>query len=214
MAIELTQVLACGKSREDDFLARVQLFKLVTIGTVVVACSGDDDLSDLRQAVGGLDEVFQAFLGREAPHGKQITAWCDAVLVKKHCGLAAGDCIDAVGDENALVGGTAFFHLILVDEDDAVAEAERQFLALAQQPAGRGAPLVVLVVGAVVGQYHGQSRQTQQRCKHAWSDVVDVHQVGTMKKNVHHAQQRVPHGLKALDAGRGKVNVFDIWKGL
>ena len=85
---------------------------------------------------------------------------------------------------------------------------------MTQQPAGGSAPLVVLIVGAVVGQHHGQAHEANERRKHAWPDVVDVHHVGTMKKDVQDTQQGVPHGLKALDAGRGQVNVFDIGKGL
>ena len=55
----------------------------MAIGAVVVAGPGDDHLGDLRQAVGSLDEIFQAFLGCETPHSKQVFTQTDAVLVKK-----------------------------------------------------------------------------------------------------------------------------------
>ena len=176
----------------------------------MVAGARDDDLLDLWHAVGCLDKVFQSLLGREASHGEQVFTLMDAVLVKERCRVAAGHGVDAVRDKDALAEGSALFHLILVDKDDAVAAVERDFLALSQQPARGGVPLAVLVVGAVVGQHHGQTHQAHQRGEHARPNVVDVHHVGAVEHDVHHAQEGVPHGLKALDAGRGQVDVLDV----
>jgi len=66
----------------------------------------------------------------------------------------------------------------------------------------------------VVGQYHGQAHEANERGEHAGPDIVDVHHVGAVKQDMKYSQQRVPHGFKTLDAGRGQVNVFDIGKGL
>ena len=103
-------------------------------------------------------------------------------------------------DKDALVEGAAFFHLILIDKNDAVAEAQREFLALAQQPAGRSTPLGVFIVRTVVGQHHRKAHQPQQRGKHTRADIVDVHHIRAVEQDVQHTQQGVPHGLKALDA--------------
>ena len=132
------------------------------------------------------------------------------MLLKKSSGIAACHGVDAVGDENAFIHSATLLHLVTVDKDDAVATVERNPLALAQQPTGGRIPLAVLIVGAVVGQHHGQSHQAHQRSKHAGTDVVDMDHVGTVKEDVQHAQQGVPHRFKALDAGRGQVNVLDV----
>ena len=72
----------------------------------------------------------------------------------------------------------------------------------------------MLIVGAVVSQHHGQAHEANERRKHARPDVVDVHHVGAMAEDVPDTQQGVPHGLKALDAGRGQVNILNVGKQL
>ena len=90
----------------------------------MVAGTGDDHLGHLWQAVGCLNQVFQAFLGCEASHGEQVFPRFDAVFIEKRKFRAAGHGVDAVGDEDALAKDSAFLHLVLVDKDDTVAEPE------------------------------------------------------------------------------------------
>lgn len=58
----------------------------------------------------------------------------------------------------------------------------------------------------MVCEHHLESHKTEQRCEHSRTDIMDIHHIDAVEKQVHAAEHGVPHGFESLDPRGGQVD--------